>query len=424
MRHSIHRMMRRGIAGLAAGLLSLSMLLGAAMPVRAMESTSGAGSLTITPTYDGQELGGAVYDGTFTIYKVADYDLTGTFTKTAAFADYEGRIDDEALSVNADGNKNYNDKAFHDLTDGMTAYLNTNKASIPATVDNVAAGVKQPLDYGLYLVTQKAAGKGYAAITPFLIMTPVYGDGKTDPDAEAYAKLSLAVPSNLTSSDPPVVKVVSGSAPSDATFTFSITPEPASADYPLPELTTVSITTSTTAETEFGTIMFQQPGAYTYKVVENAGDLLGYTYDTTVYYLQYVVSFDAGHGLAVARTIHVNSLDGDTAASLTFTNSYAAPDDGDDSGDDDDDDDTPGGGGGTRGGSSSSTSSLSENGGAGNDGIGEIVEGGSIIDDIIDLVESGAFTGDESNMLLYGIVTVAAAGFLIAWIVRHCKARG
>lgn len=429
------RIMQRILTGIGTAALAFSMTIGGALPVHAAE-TSQSGTLTIRPEFNSSEVPissysgtfDGKYDGTFRIYKVADYDLSGEFTKTSAFEDYDGEVSDETLSVNSSSNAGNNDRAFRELTEGLTAYLDENSGSIKADESGVKAGAAQSLDYGLYLVTQDRAGTGYKAITPFLTMLPVYGDHSTSSSEVVYAKLALGSRSDITSGDPPIIKQVNGNPSSAGTFTFEIAALTNGAPMPVKNGAVnyrLQITTASRDEAdfaEFGDITFELPGQYLYKVSEVAGDLDGYTYDTTVYYLRYDVTVDAQAGLSVKRTITRNGEDGEAAENLLFTNTFSASSDG---GDDDGDDDRRGGGGGDGGSTSGGggTSELSEDGAAGDDGVLDLEESGSLIDDVLELIESGAFTGDESNMVLYGIVAAAAAGLLAMWIVRHRKAR-
>lgn len=319
MINKIKNTIKTWLVGAATGILTVTMTIGGVLPVSAASTSSG--SLTVIPVYNKIELNATTYDGTFTVYQVAKNVETGEFDKTGGFEDYSGEISNRILDKDSSLNKDDN-KAYHDLTDGLAAYLESHKSSISPVLDDVKAGETKDLGYGLYLVVQNKVGKGYEKVSPFLVLIPVYGEGSTDPNAVAYPKLELNAPSNLTSNDPPIKKVVKGNPPAEDEFWFTIIADPADAGYPLPAETQISVTTKDEAEKEFGTITFKATGTYRYIVAEKAGALKGYTYDKTIYYVQYDVSVDAENGLVVNRTITVDSRDGETTDEIVFTNTY------------------------------------------------------------------------------------------------------
>lgn len=81
-------------------------------------------------------------------------------------------------------------------------------------------------------------------------------------------------------------------------------------------------TTSTTVD--FGRITFEQPGTYTYKVWEIAGDDNSVTYDDTVYLVRYEVTQENNVLVASPATITVEGSAEDSAAptDLVWTNTY------------------------------------------------------------------------------------------------------
>ena len=128
---------------------------------------------------------------------------------------------------------------------------------------------------------------------------------------------------SLITEDPPVAKKITGDTPpSSSTFTFVLTA--ANADSPMPEGSTgmtkeIKITGS--GSSEFGEITFTEPGVYTYTISEKNTGIKGYTYDTTVYTIQYTVTEQDGKLVSQRR---ITNKSGTEVDSPVFTNKYEA----------------------------------------------------------------------------------------------------
>lgn len=129
---------------------------------------------------------------------------------------------------------------------------------------------------------------------------------------------------SLVTEDPHVAKKVIGDTPDSAsTFTFVLTA--ADASYPMPDGstgTTKKIKIKGSGSREFGVITFSKPGTYTYSVFEKNTKVKGYTYDTTVYTIRYLVTEQGG--MLVSQRSIVDS-NGKEVDSLVFTNKYKKP---------------------------------------------------------------------------------------------------
>lgn len=128
----------------------------------------------------------------------------------------------------------------------------------------------------------------------------------------------------IVAEDPPVAKRITGDTPSTAEkFTFVLTGE--SADCPMPEGssgTIKEITITGTGSTEFGTITFTKAGTYDYTISEKNTGAEGYTYDSTVYSIHYVVSETDGK---LSSEYTITGKDGEKANAAVFTNTYRKP---------------------------------------------------------------------------------------------------
>ena len=120
--------------------------------------------------------------------------------------------------------------------------------------------------------------------------------------------------------DPPVKKTLKGDAPStDATFEFVMAA--VTEDAPMPEGSedgsmTVSVTGE--GETEFGDMVYTEPGTYVYTINEIDGKLARYTYDTSTYTLTVNVTVE-GTELVIETTYE---KDGEEAQTAEFVNRY------------------------------------------------------------------------------------------------------
>ena len=128
----------------------------------------------------------------------------------------------------------------------------------------------------------------------------------------------------IIGSDPPVQKRVTGDRPSTAaTFTFVL--KALDPSNPMPIGSTGSQKTMSirgAGSVEFGDITFDKPGVYEYTISEQNTGEDGYTYDTNVYRVKYVVEQKDGT-LTCVRTITDSS--GAESKVVEFTNNYKTP---------------------------------------------------------------------------------------------------
>ena len=136
------------------------------------------------------------------------------------------------------------------------------------------------------------------------------------------------------SADPIGQKVISGSTPkTDSVFTFTFRPVSSNAPnitaLPMPSAAggASSLTLSITGQGKIpvGSLTFTEPGTYVYQITENNGGVQGYTYDTRIYYVTFVLTLSddpATHQyLSATRTITLNGAEVDVAE---FNNIYIA----------------------------------------------------------------------------------------------------
>jgi pilin isopeptide linkage protein len=136
--------------------------------------------------------------------------------------------------------------------------------------------------------------------------------------------------SSVTGTGVGVTKTLTGDTPEQSsTFTFTMAADPddstlpsgmTGATMPMPQSTTATVTGA--GSTQFGSITFSKPGTYVYTVTENQGDVLGYTYDDTVYTVTYTVTAANGQLSVSGPTI---TSDGAAAQGIAFSNTYTAP---------------------------------------------------------------------------------------------------
>lgn len=126
------------------------------------------------------------------------------------------------------------------------------------------------------------------------------------------------------SEDPPVQKLITGDKPESAsTFTFVLKAKDPS--FPMPEGSSGSekeIKITGVGSKEFGRIVFTKPGTYVYTVHEKKGSVKGYTYDSKVYTIRYVVEEVDGELLISAD---LEDDQGNLCAGIEFTNQYKTP---------------------------------------------------------------------------------------------------
>lgn len=180
MRNHLQNRVRAGLLRVAAVLTAAVLTLGSAIPASAATTNKETGTLTILPKIGDTVLDAADYDGTFTVYRVADYNTTGVYTNAEGFESYsEYSINGTTLSDAATNQA---------LALSLANYIEEHQSSITPALSAVKAGVQNTVPYGVYLIMQETQGS-YTACTPFLIMIPTYGENKTITDVTAYPKV-------------------------------------------------------------------------------------------------------------------------------------------------------------------------------------------------------------------------------------------
>ncbi len=117
-------------------------------------------------------------------------------------------------------------------------------------------------------------------------------------------------------------KVLTGRDLAKGEFSFEL--YQTGADFAIDGLTAIEIKQNgADGSFKFAPFTFDRAGTYYYAVIEQAGELGGVTYDSTVYCITVIVS-DNGDGTLVARTIITNSEG--TTAPIVFVNAYEAED--------------------------------------------------------------------------------------------------
>lgn len=136
-----------------------------------------AGSISLTMTYQGK----AVPGGSLTLYRVGFVDSSNgdyyfTFTK-----DFEGC------------STPITELSSPKLSEELTQIVKQKKLKGVAeqTMDKNGQVVFDDLELGLYLLIQKKAAPGYAAIAPFLVSVPARQEGSYLYDVNASPKVSL-----------------------------------------------------------------------------------------------------------------------------------------------------------------------------------------------------------------------------------------
>lgn len=121
-----------------------------------------------------------------------------------------------------------------------------------------------------------------------------------------------------------IQKRITGDTPkTNSVFTFVLMG--ANTSCPMPEGskgTLKEITITGAGRGDFGEIVFEEPGTYTYTIREKDAGVQGYTYDTTVYTVTYEVVEEDG---ALHVTRKIQDQRGGKATALVFTNRYKLP---------------------------------------------------------------------------------------------------
>lgn len=279
-------------------LLAVLLAAVALLPARALAQgthefpdTSRTGSI-IFEMRDAQ--GDAVPGGELAVYQVATVTVDNGFhfTYTSDFADY---AEDATIAEDAD---------VAAMAEALTAYALSNGLTGQAvTIGSDGNATLGDLELGVYLVVQTQNAPGYRFISPFTVTIP-YAEDLSDPN-DVYVYDVLARPKCGTVAKMPpcdaglplLEKIVSGTgAPTDTSFEFMLTRLDSAS--PLPNGVegfvslsgdTLTVRRSGAGTLELGTLTFEEAGSYVYTLSEVKGSASGYTYDTTVYRIEYTV---------------------------------------------------------------------------------------------------------------------------------------
>lgn len=166
--------MKRSIAPL---LLALSLLVLSALPAHAVEvpDLDTQGSVRVQMKSDSVPVPG----GSLTLYRVGRIVQTDTgfgFVPAGEFEGYPGTLEDLGKTTAAK----------------LAKYAASNGISGESkTIDETGTAVFDPLEPGLYLLTQPTAGNGYLPADPFLVTLPMAQDGRYVYQVDASPKVTL-----------------------------------------------------------------------------------------------------------------------------------------------------------------------------------------------------------------------------------------
>ena len=146
-------------------------------------------------------------------------------------------------------------------------------------------------------------------------------------NGNVYTLTNVYAPKKYVTDDPPITKTVRGNPATRDRFIFTLEAVNNNAGVsptPMPAGTVdgkKSLTVYGAGEYEFGDIVFTVPGTYTYRIIEQQTNVAGYTYDTSVYTISYLVRDDASSptGMSLTRTI---TKSGSPVTRAEFVNTY------------------------------------------------------------------------------------------------------
>jgi pilin isopeptide linkage protein len=240
------------------------------------------------------------------------------------------------------------------IPSGVTAPLPSNASTLKVTGEGTAEfGQLKFTQAGTYVYTvteENTQADGYTydttEYTVTYVVTEKYGvlsstctilKGDETADSIVFTNEYYKSPTEVTADAPIVTKNITGDTPDkDATFTFTMTADSSrelpsgmtTETIPVPhddsgnQTETMKITGEGNAD--FGSLTFTQAGTYVYKVQETTGNASGYTYDTSVYKVSYVVTEEEKGTLSY--TCQITKDDDDFNSNvLDFTNTYTAP---------------------------------------------------------------------------------------------------
>ena len=166
--------MKRSIAPL---LLALCLLVLSALPAHAVEipDLDAQGSVRVQMKTDSTPVPG----GSLTLYRVGAIVQTDTgfgFVPAGEFEGYPGTLEDLGKTTAAE----------------LAKYAASNGISGESkTIDETGTAVFDPLEPGLYLLTQPKSGDGYLPADPFLVTLPMAQDGSYVYQVDASPKVTL-----------------------------------------------------------------------------------------------------------------------------------------------------------------------------------------------------------------------------------------
>ena len=322
MRNSKRTLGRRWGKLLTTALLSAALILIGVTPAFAVQNIDPKrtdGSITLNLKYkDADNVEHDMADGEVSIYQVANvriengyhFDLTG-----GVFADMTDAQVQSLPTLDSAG------------LDGVNAEVSKKLAAAAASrkpqqdPQKVAAGkvTFNGLTPGLYLIYQSVKSSDHAEFNPFLMTIPSRDDAGNDVfQVTAAPKTTIY---EACKEDPPIRKIVEGTAGTNDQFTFRMTADDPS--FPMPEGSVNGVKTVTVTgpgEYEFGWMYFDHAGEYTYTVEEVAGTNTNYTYDTKPFTKTTIVEEKDGH-LVIAKAFY--SRNGADSEVATFTNVYS-----------------------------------------------------------------------------------------------------
>lgn len=166
--------MKRSIAPL---LLALCLLVLSALPAHAVEipDLDAQGSVRVQMKTDSTPVPG----GSLTLYRVGAIVQTDTgfgFVPAGEFEGYPGTLEDLGKTTAAE-------LAKYAVSNGISGESKT--------IDETGTAVFDPLEPGLYLLTQPKAGDGYLPADPFLVTLPMAQDGHYVYQVDASPKVTL-----------------------------------------------------------------------------------------------------------------------------------------------------------------------------------------------------------------------------------------
>lgn len=166
--------MKRSIAPL---LLALCLLVLSALPAHAVEipDLDAQGSVRVQMKTDSTPVPG----GSLTLYRVGAIVQTDTgfgFVPAGEFESYPGTLEDLGKTTAAE-------LAKYAVSNGISGESKT--------IDETGTAVFDPLEPGLYLLTQPKSGDGYLPADPFLVTLPMAQEGHYVYQVDASPKVTL-----------------------------------------------------------------------------------------------------------------------------------------------------------------------------------------------------------------------------------------